>query len=173
MIRIISAILVCVMLSMFICGCSATTPVNNTQNNAQNNLSTQAPETQRKVVDLTLDNIDEYLKFRTTVSDPNLYGINDTWRCNANLTVISTSMQNVEFKNLQISFVLKSESPGWEKFYMSSGDYLVEFKGTMSIPYNGTWEEVYDITSSVARYISEDPKIEFVITDVSGQVVTK
>lgn len=158
------------MLVISMCGCVSDSGTNN--NNANNQINDEP-----KIVDLTVDNIEEYITFSTNISDPDVFEpvYADNMSCEVKLTVKTASKQNVEYNNLQVGFKVVAESTtvgyGWDKIYFA--DTETEFNGTLNLPYNGVWEDVFELESEFKRYVTDDPELKIIITSVSGEAKFK
>lgn len=172
-----TACVVCIILMLVILsyGCTTDGTVNNnyqtipTSGQQIINPTTKKPE----VVNLSVNNIEEYVAFSIDISDTEKWGIADTWRCTGKLTVKTVSKQKVEFKNLTVTFKLVPQASyqgyGWDKVCCDGSNE--EFSATLDIPYSGTWEESFRIQSEAQRYVGTDPKLKLVVIGVSGQVI--
>lgn len=172
--KILSFSLTICMLLTTICSCTQPNNYEGTNDNYYNeDHNEESNNEEPKIVNLTVDNIDEYIVFSTTLSDTSIqeFNIDNVERCSGKLTVKTASKQNVEYSNLKICFKVVADSSsakyGWETVY-SNKSPLREFNGVLNITYNGIWEESFNIISGWAIVASEEPEFSIVVTEVSG-----
>ena len=176
--RTTGLVLAFLMFCALFCGCTtSSTQDQNYQGVPTGGQQATVPTTQGpEIINLTVNNINEYLAFRTELSDTRVVEFIDTEVCYATLTVKVTCMQNVEFKNLKVSFKMVPEASsvgyGWDRIRLQ-GTNDTELNPTMNIPYNGTWEESFKILSEGRSYVSQRPMLKLVVTAVSGQAIKK
>lgn len=159
------AVYLVLMIIALLCGCA-----NNNNNN-----ETEEIEEQPKTTVLTVNNIEDYIIFNTDISEPDVFenvyagGMN----CEVKLTVKTSSKKNIEYDNLKVSFKMVAEPStkgyGWDKIFFA--DTEEEFLGILDIPYNGVSENVFKIESQFLRYVTDDPNLKLVITQVSGAAI--
>ena len=171
--------IICILLTIFLiagifCGCD----MGSTQQTDNDNVQETESPTE---IDLNANNISEYIVFSLDIGETkefhNVYA--DKHLRTVKITVKTASRQNVEFNNLTVNFKVVATGStvgyGWDTVYVANSDPEKEFNGILNIPYNGVWEEVFEIKSQYVDYwgVSENPKLEIEILNVSGKAISK
>lgn len=158
------------MLSIFGCSCAMDVATNSTTSNTTNYV-----EKEPQTIELSVDNIGQYIAFTTEVSDVEVLGraTSNEKRGYGQLKVKTTRKQKVEFENLVITFKLQPESSskgrGWDKVCSSGSND--EFTARLEIPYDGSWEENFKIQSDLNWSIDSEPDLKVVVMSVSGKAI--
>lgn len=160
-----------VVLIITLCGCTNNSAVTN---NGGENMVDSVPES----VNLTVDNIENYIVFSTNISEPDVHEpklVSNCMSIKMKFTVKTASLQNVQFENLKISFKVVPEPTtvgyGWDEIYLPNTN--TEFSGALNIPYDGVWEESFKIQSQFIDYVTDNPNLKIVVTSVSGKAIIK
>ena len=168
-------ILVLIAFTIFIlCSCEDTESNNGLYNNeqyTQNNSYTQVKQPQieeitPKEVELTVDNINDYLLFTISKGDLEEKYMADCHSVSGYPTVKTSAMKNVEFDNVTVTFEIRSDSSGWK-------EHAREY--SIALPFNGIYEDsfwVWEI-SEPREFISTKPTFYAVVTEVTGKVIEK
>ena len=167
--------LVCALLVMLLCvsavGCGSAPAGDNTNagNEPTENNVTDTVTTAPQEVELTVENIDEYLLYSievVTFEEDYISGL-DLATGFADVKIKTMSKQNVEFKNVSVKFKIVASNEKWSELFVINADDT----RTIEIPYNGVREDAFRIKSaSVPDYISR-PNLSLQVESVSGTVV--
>ena len=173
--------ILCILLTIgLLVSCCSGCGIDNAQQTNNNNV--QDFEKQPTETPLTVDNISNYLIFTTELSNIDIWENeyvdypNPDTRGYATIKVKTASKQNVEFSNVNITFKVIAKGDtignGWDTIYPKNDSDNV-FEGTLSIPYNGVWEESFNIMGEYKTFVYSKPDLTIEITSVSGTAISK
>ena len=138
---------------------------------------TNNPSNQQQPIQLTKNNIDDYLMFSVSSELTKVTEFSDKEYHRRNVTVSAVQMRNVEFVDLNVEIMLRSPQAeyGWATIYQYSEAHGqdIEFKDTLRIPFNGTMTKQYSLGSGFQKFVSSNPTFEVVVVSVSGQAVIR
>lgn len=162
--KVISLLLmVCIVISM--AGCVATeAPQQNATVNQQNNVQQKTTEKKPTETVLTVKNIAEYLTISSNVHDCETENVGGVWHGDGKLTIKTSPKKRGDFSNVVIKVAEDRTGKGWE-------DYATE--RTLEIPFDGKFEETFNISGYVFRgnFISDSPVVKLTIVSVSGKFI--
>lgn len=175
--KLICILLIICLLAVCFCGCDT----GSTQQTYSTNNGQQTEEQPTKTT-LTVNNILNYLIISMDVVDVKLWeneyvdiGDPDT-RGYATIKVKTASKQNVEFSNVKITFKVIATGDtvgyGWDTIYPKNNADNT-FEGTLNIPYNGIWDENFEIMGEFKNFVYSQPDLTIKITSVSGTAISK
>lgn len=153
------------MLVLSMCGCVSDSGINN--DNANNQINNEP-----KIVNLTAENIDQYLIFSTDLGETEKFDnpYAEKYLYTVKMTIKTSPKQNVEFENLTVYFDIvpddSTKGYGWDQIFVPKTEN--KFEGILNVPFNGDWEEVFEIKSEYKEYVSSNPSLKIKIVNVSG-----
>ena len=171
--------ILCILLTIgLLASCLSGCDIGSTQQTNSNN--TQKFETPTET-NLNISNISDYVVFNLDIGETKEFH-NEYAKKHSRtvkITVSTASRQNVEFNDLTVNFKVVADGStvgyGWDTIYTANTNPKTEFSGTLNIPYNGVWEEVFEIQSEYVDYygVSENPNLKIEIINVSGKAISK
>ena len=134
-------------------------PEETKKNEVVENIKSEEP----KEVELTVDNIHEYLIISTEFSDLIEYD-SEYKQDDGKLKVKTSPKKRGDFNDVTLEVSFTSSSTGWA----SEGKVRLDRDKTLTIPFDGKFEETFRVSSDFARVKSSNPKFEITINNVSG-----
>lgn len=153
--------IVCLLL-VFVFACSAFAGCGDNQNVGNNGNGS---------VDLTVENIHDYLNIYIDLGEKDVWTFDDDWRRTGEVTIKTSCKRNVAFENLSITITLKSSDKGWGEVNYERA--YNKFSQKLAISYDGIYEKTFKVVSEDVLYVEEYPEFEVVVTAVSGTAVSK
>ncbi len=154
-------ILLLILTVISIVGCS------NTSNSTNTNQDVNMPKFETPTVEeinLTTDNIDQYLSLSCSITDVVKNHLYDRdYSANGQMTIKSLPLQNGDFENVILTVgIVPTFNSGW-----------AEGSREIRLPFDGKFEETFRKNSGVATHISTSPTFEIVVKSVSGKFIKR
>ena len=142
----------------YICDFCETECKHEYQNDGNNMICVHCDK--EKVI-LTAKNIKDYLQFTLKHDYYPKKTTGGYQFCEVDITLTSRPKVDVEFSNLEITYQFVTSSKNWSIYNPEK----------IEIPFDGEYSGVFNINSLYADYVYASPVFEFVILDVSGEIV--
>ena len=126
---------------------------------------TTPPITEPQIIELTVDNVKDYLLFSLKAEDVKVesIGYNGLDKGNGTLVVKSSAKKDVIFNDVKLTVSFVTSSSGWGTLQ----DREIE------IPFDGDTENNFSIYSKIEDYVSKSPRYKIEVTAVTGTVTLK